>query len=418
MAKLYAKRLAREERKVRVIYISSYIPRQCGLATYTKDLTTAINLLNPQCLSEITAINDCGNHYDYPWEVKFRIDQDDLGSYYKTADYINQSSAEVVNLQHEFGLFGGKIEEYSGEYVLALAKKIKKPLITTFHTVLSRPSSEQRKVVKELTKISKAVVVMIEEAVRRLVKLYGVERKKIVLIYHGVPDIPYGPQDHYKNLLGFSGKDVLCTFGLINRGKGIEYALESLPDIVKEHPNVLYIILGKTHPVVCKKEGETYRKELETLVSKLKLQKNVLFDNRYLSLDELVNYLRATDIFISPYLNPQQLTSGVLAYSVGAGRVCISTPYLYAQNVLAENRGILVPFKDSLIITKEVNYLLSHPEKRIEIERNAYAYGRQMIWTNVALKHLDLFCLIAKEASENEKKIKRNLKKTAKVKSS
>ncbi len=396
MIKLYREKLAEIERKICVIYISSYIPRECGIATYTKDLTSAINVLNPLCLAEIMAVNYPESHFDYPWEVKFRFDQEDPKSYEAAADYINQSSAKLVNLQHEFGLFGGR----NGEYILSLIQKIKKPLVTTFHTVLCQPSPYQEKIIKEIASSSKAIIVMIEEAAKRLVNHYRIASNKILVIHHGVPDMPYEPTNSYKKSLKLKDKIVLSTFGLMNRGKGIEYTIQALPKIIRKYPNILYLVIGETHPIVKKQEGEVYRGILSDLVKKLKISQNVKFVNQYLSLSDLITYLKATDIFLTPYLNPQQLTSGVLAYAVGAGKACISTPFLYAQQVLGNERGIIVNFKNSEEITKAVIKLLVNPEKKKEIEKKAYLYGRQMIWHNVALKHLDLFQLIIKE---NEK---------------
>ncbi len=272
--------------------------------------------------------------------------------------------------------------------------------MTTFHTVLCQPSPYQEKIIKEIASSSKAIIVMIEEAAKRLVNHYRIASNKILVIHHGVPDMPYEPTNSYKKSLKLKDKIVLSTFGLMNRGKGIEYTIQALPKIIRKYPNILYLVIGETHPIVKKQEGEVYRGILSDLVKKLKISQNVKFVNQYLSLSDLITYLKATDIFLTPYLNPQQLTSGVLAYAVGAGKACISTPFLYAQQVLGNERGIIVNFKNSEEITKAVIKLLVNPEKKKEIEKKAYLYGRQMIWHNVALKHLDLFQLIIKE---NEK---------------
>ncbi|MDO8512941.1 MAG: glycosyltransferase family 4 protein [bacterium] len=393
-------KLAEQERVVRVIYIGSYIPRECGIATYTKDLTTAINVLNPLCLSEIMAIDENGNDRNYPWEVKYKIRQDDLDCYTKAAEYINQSSADVVHIQHEFGIFGGK----HGEYIIPFMQAITKPIITTLHTVLDQPDEHRKKLIQEIAELSTVTIVMIKAASDRLNEVYGIAKEKIVVIPHGVPDIPYGPTLHYKKELGYQENMILSTFGLINPGKGIEYVLEALPEVVKKFSKLKFLIIGATHPVLVKREGEKYREKLQELATRLGLNKNVEFINRYLSLDEVVQYLRATDIYISPYLQSEQIASGTLAYALGAGRACISTEYLYAKEVLADGRGILVPFRDPQAMTEKITELTESAEKRNEIEKKAYSYGRTMIWSNVALKHLNLFWLIARDnkaGSEN-----------------
>jgi glycosyltransferase involved in cell wall biosynthesis len=393
----FGTKLAQQERAVRAIFIGSYIPRECGIATFTKDLTTAINVLNPNYLAEIMAIDEPGGESrEYPWEVKYRIHQNDLDSYATAADYINQSSADIVSVQHEFGLFGGE----EGEYIVPFLERIEKPVVTTFHTVLEKPSKKKLQIVKEIARISKVVVVMIETAADRLYEVYGIPAEKIVIIPHGVPDIPYGPTNHFKQNLGFEQNFTLTTFGLLSPGKGLEYVLRALPDIVRKHAETKFLILGQTHPTLIRKHGEVYRESLQAIIKELHLENNVHFENRYLSLDEVVNYLRATDVYITPYLEPQQITSGTLAYAVGAGRPCVSTEYLYAKEVLSEKRGMLVPLKNSAAIAKAVNYLIEHPEEKMEIEKNAYLYGRKMIWSNVALKHLNLFWLIAHEAKK------------------
>lgn len=386
-------KLAQQEKVVRVIYVGSYIPRECGIATFTKDLTTAINVLNPLCLAEIMAMDENGGSRDYPWEVKYRIMQEDWESYEKGIEYINQSSAEIIHFQHEFGIFGGK----NGEMVVPFMEKIEKPIVTTFHTVLEKPGDERKKIVQDIARLSRAIVVMIGAAADRLHDIYGIEKEKIVVIPHGVPDIPYGPTMHYKTELGYENNTILSTFGLINPGKGIEYVLEALPEVVEKYPDLKFLVIGATHPTLVKQKGEEYREKLISIVKAKKLENNVEFVNRYLSLDELVQYLRATDLYISPYLEPQQITSGTLAYALGCGKPCISTEYLYAKEVLSHGRGVIVPMRDAEAISENMIDLLDSPETRHEMEKKAYSYGRTMIWSNVALKHLNLFRLIAKE---------------------
>ena len=390
---LISKTLEEQHRTVRAIYFSSYIPRKCGIATFTKDLTNAVNALNPLALSEILAVNDPlapNGTYDYPWEVKYRIQQDDLEAYLAAADYVNSSSAEIVCLQHEFGLFGGK----DGEYILEFLKRVNKRVVTTLHTTPEIPNPNQKRIIKEIFKYSDAVVVMTEPVVDRLLKIYKVPKGKIAIIHHGVPDIPFGGTEHFKRITRLKGKIVISAINLISDNKGLEYAIAAIPEIVKQFPNVVLLIIGETHPVVKKKYGEKYRQQLESLVKEYKISDNVKFINKYLSLEDLVDYLRATDIYITPYLDPQQIASGTLSYAVGAGKVSISTPYLYAKEVLNNNRGVLVPFRDSAAISQAVVKVLQERSYKESLEREAYKFGRLMTWSSVALAYFDLFNLV------------------------
>ena len=417
----YQAKLEKQQKEVKAIYISSYIPRECGLATYTKDLTTAINVLNPQYLAKIIAIDNPGPEYDYPWEVEFRIAQEDLGSYKKAAEFINQSSAEVVNIQHEFGLFGGKIMTYPnypnylmplGDYILELMRRVKKPIITTFHTVLPHPPKPHLEIVRRIAALSRVTTVMINSAVSRLISDYKIPRRKIVMIPHGVPDFPRGCSKPFKKKLKIDEEQpVISTFGLINPGKGLEYAILAMPQILAKNPKTLLLIIGETHPEIKKQTGESYRNKLKKLAQKLKVASSVKFIDQYLELEDLILYLKATDIYVTPYLNPEQIASGTLAYAVGAGKACISTPYLFAKEVLGSGRGILVPFRDYQKIGQKINYLLVHQNIRKEIEKKAHAYCKMMTWHNVALKHLNLFWLVA----HDEKLRKLRLQKKAKV---
>lgn len=391
------------ERKIRAIYVSSYIPRKCGIATYTKDLTNAINILNPIHLAEVLAINEFGEEREYPWEVKVKIKQDDLQSYLDAAKYVNQSSTEFLHLQHEFGLFGGS----GGEYILSFVEHLKKPLIVTFHTVLENPNPTQLRIVKELSAKSVAIIVMVQVAARRLRRVYKVPKSKIVVIPHGVPDVPYGPTEPFKKLLGLpTDKIIMGSNNLLSRNKGLENAILAVKEVVKKFPNFIFLIIGETHPLVKKFEGESYREYLETLVKESGLEKNVSFINQYLSLDDLIHYLRAVDISITPYLDPSQTASGALSYAVGAGKVSISTPYLYAKEVLADGRGLLVPFKKVKPLSQALLKVVSEKKETEELRKRAYQYGRTMIWPNVALRHLDLYSIILEKAKKRRTKKK------------
>lgn len=378
------------ERSIRVIYVSSYIPKPCGVATYTKDLTTAINELNPTNLAEILAVTPHGQEYDYPWEVKYRIGENSIEDYVNAAKYINQSGAEIVHLQHEFGLFGGN----EGDYIIPFLENIKKPIVVTFHSVLRQPSINQKRIIKRIAALSEAVTVMIYTVGKTLERVYEVPKSKIVVVPHGVPDIPYGDTEYFKEHLNLEGRTVFSTINLLNPNKGVEFAIEAVAEVSQDFPEALYLIIGKTHPSSYE-EGERYRRKLQHLASGY--NGNIKFVNSYIPLYELIQYLRATDVYLTPYLDPENTASGALAYAVGAGKACISTPFLYAKEVLGDNRGEFVKFKDAKSISKSIRKLLSDDKYKEKIQTNAYAYGRQMIWSNVALKHLDLFNLIAKK---------------------
>lgn len=390
-AKLAAQ-LAEAEPRVRVIYVSTYIPRECGIATYTKDLTNAINLLNPHYLADIVAIDDSHlnqTSYTYPWEVKYKIQQDDPESWLAAAEYINQSGADVVHLQHEFGIYSSN--SANGEHVIPFMEAIKKPIVVTFHTVLPEPTPIQKKNVQKIAKKAYAITVMVEAAVHWLVSVYGVDEGKVVVIPHGVPDITFNDSKRAKQKLGLANDNILMSFGLISQGKGYEYVIEALPIILKKHPKTKLMILGETHPVVKRKEGEVYREKLHNLAKNLGVNDSVIYVNRYLDLDEIIEYLKATDIYLTPFLGLDQITSGTLSYAVGAGKVCVSTPYLYAKEVINGDRGRLVPPRDSQALGNTIVDLLDDPKGRHEMSKRAYDYGRNMIWPSVALSHLDLF---------------------------
>lgn len=377
--------------RLRGIHIGNYIPRRCGIATYTKDLTNAINILNPDFLCEIMAIEDKKEQVIYPWEVKFKIQKDNERDYLHAAEYINRSSCDYVNLQHEYGIFGGS----HGDYILTLVRNLQKPLITTFHTTLENPNSEQKYILQKIAKYSKACVVMINEAMKRLIKIYDVPEEKIAVIPHGVPNVPFSPADMFKKTVGFNKTDfIIGAINLIAPNKGLEYVIEALPEIIKLQPNTKFVMIGQTHPMVKITQGETYRESLRKLVKKMGLQNNFVEVNEYISLEQLVRYLQSFDIYITPYTDLNATSSGTLAYAVGAGKVCISTPYIYAKETLDNNRGIFIEPKNSISIAQAVKFIIQNPEKRKEIEKNAYDFGRRMIWEHVALDYLNLYSYI------------------------
>lgn len=382
--------LSSQRRSLNIIYVSSYIPRKCGIATYTKDLTNAINLLNSHSLAEILAINHPEENLEYPWEAKFKIVHDDLSTYISAAEYVNQSHADIVSLEHEFGLFGGEC----GEYILPFVEALEVPLITTFHTVVTNYEGKQAEILKRIAQKSEAIIVMMEDVAARLVEHYGIPQEKIVVIPHGVPDIPFNSGDIQKRKRKMSDRLVLGNINLLDTNKGIEYALEAVAEIKKTIPEVLYVIIGQTHPEVVRRNGEAYRNFLKKRIRELGISENVRFVNEYLPLNELIDWLKTIDIYITPYLDPQQVTSGALAYAIGAGKACISTPYIYSKEMLAGGRGILIPFRDSTAIAGAVLELARNPEKKKEIEMNAYQFGRLMTWPNVAQSQLNLFRVI------------------------
>ena len=382
--------LGGKKRPIRAIYVSSYIPRKCGIATYTKDLTNAINLINPHALAEIMVINRSKENFNYPWEAKFKIDENSLHTYLQAADYINHSGTDIVSLQHEFGLFGS----HWGENIVPFVEALKRPLVTTLHTVLDDPESDGGTIIKRLINKSAAVIVMMEKIKDKLIEDYEAPADKIVVIHHGTPDLPFTPTDEEKKRKKLSDRLVLGNINLLSHIKGVEYSLKAVALIAKVFPNVLYLVIGQTHPVDKHNNDEKYRKSLINLVKKLHIEKNVRFINRYLSLNELIDWIKAIDFYITPYLDPEQAASGALAYAIGAGKCCISSPYIYAKEVLANRRGVIVPFKDPEAIASAVIKLWKNKNQKEEIEKRAYSYGRLMTWSNVAYQYLNLFTTI------------------------
>lgn len=332
-------------------------------------------------------MNDRQEGYDYPPRVRFELLEKDLDSYRRAADFLNFNNADVLCVQHEFGIYGGT----AGSHLLALLKEVRMPVVTTLHTILREPNKAQRRVMEELARCSDRLVVMAQHGAQILEEVYGVPLSKVDVIPHGIPDVPFKDSSFFKSQFGVEGRRVLLTFGLISPGKGIEYVIEALPEIVREHPNVVYLVLGATHPHLLATEGERYRISLERLARDRGVKENVIFYNRFVSVDDLKEFIGATDIYLTPYLNPAQVTSGTLAYVFGAGKAVVSTPYWHAQELLADGRGVLVPFRDAQAITKGVCGLLDDPARMDTIRLDAYAMGREMIWPAVARRYLQTF---------------------------
>lgn len=370
-----------------VSLIGSYLPRQCGIATFTADLAAAILDNDPNIDLSIVAMNDRREGYQYPDTVKLQISQDQLNEYRRAADFLNLRNPAVICLQHEYGIFGGQ----RGSFVIELAKNLKGPLFTTLHTVLREPSAEEKKIIVRLSELSASLVVMSEHAADFLRDIYQVPESKIALIHHGVLEVPFLDPDPCKSKLGADDKTVILTFGLLSPGKGIEFMIDALPDIVNSHPNVLYYVVGATHPHCKAESGEDYRLSLHHRAKELGVGDNIVFHDRFLERDELIEIIRAADIYVTPYLNEAQVVSGTLAYAVGAGKAVVSTPYWHAQEMLADGRGRLVPFKDSQALSQQINQLLDVPEERLKMRRAAYDYSRPMVMKEMGRHYLALF---------------------------
>lgn len=373
---------------MKISLIGTYPPRECGIGTFTKNLfdsITSAKTNNGFSTGFVVAIDDNGLSYEYPEEVKLSIRQEEQTDYLEAATLINLSGADVCILEHEFGIFGGQ----DGIYILPLLYRLKIPLIVTFHTVLKSPSYNQRAVMTEICKIAQSVVVMSKTAVDMLAEDYQVPIEKIAQIAHGVPDIQFD-QHLAKKEFKLSTKHVLLTFGFIGRNKGIETVLKALPEVVAKYPQLVYIVLGKTHPNVIRHSGEEYRVYLTGLVKKLGIEKHVIFLNEFIDQEELFKYLSASDIYITPYTSEAQITSGTLSYAIGAGNAVISTPYWHAAELLADGRGRLFDFHDSEALTKLFLELLDHPEQMHELRKNAFAYGREITWPRIGEKYLQL----------------------------
>src|SRR6266700_933462 len=374
--------------KVRKIaFVGDHLPRKCGIATFTSDLLAAVSAAHPQsqCLS--VSVNDIKAGYEYPDVVRFEVEEQDLPSYLRAADFLNISNVDIVCLQHEFGIFGGP----AGGHILALLREVRMPVVTTFHTILREPRADQRRVMQELVSLSTRLVVMAERGRQMLQEIYQAPPAKIDLIPHGIPDVGFVDPTYFKDQFGVEGRVVLLTFGLLSPNKGIECVLHALPDIVAEFPDVVYIVLGATHPNELREHGEAYRLSLEILAKKNKIEKNVIFYNRFVELENLTEFIGAADLYITPYLNEGQITSGTLAYAFGSGKAVVSTPYWYAAELLAEDRGVLVPFGDAQAIAREVIGLLRDDTRRHAMRKNAYRIGREMVWSNVAQMYMRSF---------------------------
>lgn len=371
----------------RIAFIGNYLPRQCGIATFTTDLCEAIatEYGGTSCIA--LPVNDIEAGYAYPSRVRFELTEKDIDSYRRAADFLNINNVDLVCLQHEYGIFGGR----AGSHILALLRELRMPIVTTLHTILRDPDPDQRRVLEEVAALSDRVVVMSERGAEFLQEVYRVTPDRTDFIPHGIPDVPFVDPNFHKDLFGVEGKTVLLSFGLLSSNKGIEHVIAALPTILARYPNVVYIILGATHPHVLRNEGETYRLSLQWLAQEKGVEGHVIFYNRFVSLEELVEFIGAADIYVTPYLNQAQITSGTLAYTLGAGKAVISTPYWYAEEMLTEERGALVPFRDPAALAEQVIDLLANEAKRHAMRKRAYLFGRAMIWPQVARRYMQSF---------------------------
>ena len=376
------------DNSMNVAIVGNCIPRQCGIATFTHDVATWLSAdLGPGSEVFVIAMNDRPEGYDYPPIVGFEVLQSNPRDYLRAADFVNMSGADLVSLQHEFGIFGGP----HGIYITDLLRDLRKPVVTTVHTVLEDPVPEKKEALIEVAELSDALIVMSSKSAEFLEEIYGVPREKVHVIHHGVPDFPFVDPNDEKGRWGLEGKTVLLTFGLLAPRKGIEYMIEALPLIVERFPDIVYVVLGATHPLLKKRKGETYRFSLKRRARELRVEDHVLFYDRFVSLEELVSFIASCDVYVTPYLDKFQIVSGTLAYAMGLGKPIVSTPYYYAVELLGDGRGVLAEFRDGESIAEGVTGLLEDPRRMAEMRKAAYEFGRRMTWREVAKEYVELY---------------------------
>jgi glycosyltransferase involved in cell wall biosynthesis len=371
----------------RIALVGNYLPRQCGIATFTTDLCTSLAHEYGSERFFAIPVNDPKSSYEYPERVRLELEQEDLASYERAAEFLNFNGNDLVCLQHEYGIYGG----IAGGHILTMLRRLKMPVVTTLHTVLREPDRDQRAVLEEIARLSDRLVVMSEQAARFLREVYSVPDGKIDVIPHGVPDLPFMDPNYFKDKFGTEGKSVLLTFGLLSPNKGIENVIRALPAILALHPNVVYIVSGVTHPHIRRREGERYREELQALAEQLGVSSQLIFNNRFVSTEELVEHVGAADIYITPYRQEAQVVSGTLAIALGAGKAIISTPYWHARELLADERGILVPFESPDAIASAVLELLENDAKRHAMRKRAYLHSRATTWPRTARAYMASF---------------------------
>src|SRR5438874_999598 len=371
----------------RIAVVGNYLPRQCGIATFTADLCGAISAEYGSARLLALPVNDTESGYDYPARVRWSLAQDELTSYQKAAEFLNFNNIDLVCLQHEYGIFGGT----AGSHILHLLRSLKMPVVTTLHTVLREPDPNQLMVMEEIAELSDRLIVMSQLSSQFLQEIFKVPGSKIDIVPHGVPDLPFVDPNFYKDRFSVEGKAVLLTFGLLSPNKGIENVIQALPHILSKHKNVVYMVAGATHPHILRREGDRYRSYLQALAKEVGVESNVIFHNRFVSPEEMVEFIGAADIYITPYRFEEQVVSGTLAYALGGGKAIISTPYWHAIELLDDHRGALVPFQDSEAIARKAIELLDTPAIRHAMRKRAYVYAREMVWKRVAQGYLASF---------------------------
>ena len=371
----------------KIAFIGNYVPRRCGIATFTTDLCESVAREVPDINCLAVAMNDTVEGYEYPDRVRFEVAQNDIEHYRQLADFLNLGQVDMACVQHEYGIFGGP----AGSHLLVALRRLRMPVVTTLHTVLKQPDETQRQVLAELSGLSDRVVVMSRRSAGFLQEVYGVPANKIDFVHHGIPDMPFVDPNYYKDLFEVEGRRVILTFGLLSPNKGIEYVIGAMPEVVRQFPDVVYLVLGVTHPNVKREKGEEYRLSLQLQARNLGVGDHVVFHNRYVDIDELCRFLGAADLYVTPYLQAEQSVSGTLAYALGTGKAIVSTPYWYAEELLSEARGRVVPFRDPVALAATMTELLSKEAERHAMRKRAYAFGRMMIWKETARNYLESF---------------------------
>src|SRR6185295_6869693 len=372
---------------LRIAFIGNSLPRRCGIATFTNDLQLAVTALRPGIETAIVAMNDLQQSYAYPPAVRMQVQADNLEDYVRAADALNGERFDAISLQHEFGIFGGE----AGAHVLSLLSRLNMPIVTTLHTVLSEPAPQQRRVFNEIVALSSKVVVMAEKGRELLRSTYAVPVQKIEVIPHGIPDAPYSDPDAAKLKLGFSGKSIILTFGLLSKNKGIEVMIDAMPEVLSRKPGAVYVVLGATHPNLVREQGEAYRESLVARARTRGVDKHVVFLDRFVDEPTLLDFISMCDVYVTPYLNESQMTSGTLAYSFGMGKAVVSTPYWHARELLADGRSVLVPFNDVAAIGTAIAGLLTDDLRRERMRKRAYSSSRSMTWARTASSYAAVF---------------------------
>jgi glycosyltransferase involved in cell wall biosynthesis len=374
---------------MRIVFVASAMPRRCGIATFTGDLVGALKAADPAARIHQVAIDEPSAARAYGPEVRWRIQQEDPESYRAAALEINDSNVDVVNIQHEFGLYGVWHDGSYDDHLAVFLDALEKPSVTTFHTVPPQPEPWARDALRAAADKSDVIVVMAHTAAKLLADVYGIKKAPVV-IEHGMPAIEPRGRHRFKRQLGIQDRQIVSTFGLVDPRKGLEFVIEAMPEVVRAHPSALYLIVGQTHPELLKRQGEAYRNSLVDVAGAVGVRANVKFVNEYLTQRQIVDYLLASDVYVTPYLDPNQITSGTLAYALGAGKAIVSTPYLHAREVLSEGRGILVPFRDAPAIADAVTSILANPGAKARLEQRAYEYGKEMAWPAIGRRVLAL----------------------------